>query len=130
VPARTSRKNLSEIGEPVDKSEWGMAPQTVNAYFNPLNNEIVFPAAILQPPFYDYLADEAVNYGGIGAVIGHEISHAFDDQGAKFDSDGNLINWWVTSVASSALTTASSGTTPKTDAPMILTVSPPNSAFS
>lgn len=90
-----ARKNLSEIGEPVDKAEWGMAPQTVNAYFNPLNNEIVFPAAILQPPFYDYLADEAVNYGGIGAVIGHEISHAFDDQGAKFDASGNLINWWT-----------------------------------
>ncbi len=88
-------KNLSEIGEAVDKSEWGMAPQTVNAYFNPLNNEIVFPAAILQPPFYDYLADEAVNYGGIGAVIGHEISHAFDDQGARFDGDGNLVNWWA-----------------------------------
>lgn len=90
-----ARKNLSEIGEPVDKKEWGMAPQTVNAYFNPLNNEIVFPAAILQPPFYDYLADDAVNYGGIGAVIGHEISHAFDDQGAKFDADGNLVNWWT-----------------------------------
>ncbi len=88
-------KNLSEIGEPVDKSEWGMSPQTVNAYFNPLNNEIVFPAAILQPPFYDYLADDAVNYGGIGAVIGHEISHAFDDSGARFDGDGNLANWWT-----------------------------------
>ncbi|MCH9661022.1 MAG: M13 family metallopeptidase [Bacteroidetes bacterium] len=87
-------KNLSEIGEPVDKTEWGMSPQTVNAYFNPLNNEIVFPAAILQPPFYDYLADEAVNYGGIGAVIGHEISHAFDDSGARFDANGNLVNWW------------------------------------
>ncbi|GGG13833.1 endothelin-converting protein [Dokdonia pacifica] len=88
-------KNYSEIGEPVDKSEWGMSPQTVNAYFNPLNNEIVFPAAILQPPFYNYTADEAVNYGGIGAVIGHEISHAFDDSGARFDSDGNLKNWWT-----------------------------------
>ena len=87
--------NLSEIGEPVDKSRWGMSPQTVNAYFNPLNNEIVFPAAILQPPFYNYTADEAVNYGGIGAVIGHEISHAFDDSGARFDSDGNLNNWWT-----------------------------------
>ena len=81
-------KNLGEIGEPVDRKEWGMSPQTVNAYFNPLNNEIVFPAAILQPPFYDYLADEAVNYGGIGAVIGHEISHAFDDSGSRFDGDG------------------------------------------
>lgn len=89
------KKNLSEIGQPVDKSEWGMPPQTVNAYFNPLNNEIVFPAAILQPPFYNYTADEAVNYGGIGAVIGHEISHAFDDSGARFDGDGNVNNWWT-----------------------------------
>jgi len=89
------QKNYNEIGEPVDKTEWGMSPQTVNAYFNPLNNEIVFPAAILQPPFYNYTADEAVNYGGIGAVIGHEISHAFDDSGARFDSDGNLKNWWT-----------------------------------
>ena len=88
-------KNYSEIGEPVDKSEWGMSPQTVNAYFNPMNNEIVFPAAILQPPFYNYTADDAVNYGGIGAVIGHEISHAFDDSGARFDADGNLKNWWT-----------------------------------
>ncbi|MFS4467028.1 M13 family metallopeptidase [Maribacter sp. 2210JD10-5] len=88
-------KNYEEIGEPVDKTEWGMSPQTVNAYFNPLNNEIVFPAAILQPPFYNYTADEAVNYGGIGAVIGHEISHAFDDSGARFDADGNLKNWWT-----------------------------------
>ena len=71
-----------------------MSPQTVNAYFNPFNNEIVFPAAILQPPFYDYKADEAVNYGGIGAVIGHEISHAFDDSGSRFDAEGNLVNWW------------------------------------
>ena len=89
------KKSISKIGEPVDKKEWGMAPQTVNAYFNPLNNEIVFPAAILQPPFYNYTADEAVNYGGIGAVIGHEISHAFDDSGARFDGDGNLNNWWT-----------------------------------
>lgn len=88
-------KNLSEIGEPVDKSRWGMPPQMVNAYFNPRNNEIVFPAAILQPPFYNWTADEAVNYGGIGAVIGHEISHAFDDSGARFDGDGNLKNWWT-----------------------------------
>jgi len=88
-------KSYSEIGEPVDKKEWGMSPQTVNAYFNPLNNEIVFPAAILQPPFYNYQADEAVNYGGIGAVIGHEISHAFDDSGARFDADGNVNNWWT-----------------------------------
>lgn len=89
------KQNIAEIGEPVDKTEWGMPPQTVNAYFNPLNNEIVFPAAILQPPFYNYTADEAVNYGGIGAVIGHEISHAFDDSGARFDADGNVNNWWT-----------------------------------
>lgn len=72
-----------------------MSPQTVNAYFSPSNNEIVFPAAILQAPFYDYRADAAVNFGGIGAVIGHEISHGFDDSGAKFDGDGNLVNWWT-----------------------------------
>ncbi|WP_040280620.1 M13 family metallopeptidase [Psychroserpens damuponensis] len=90
-----SEKNLAEIGTPVDKSKWGMPPQMVNAYFNPMNNEIVFPAAILQPPFYNWTADEAVNYGGIGAVIGHEISHAFDDSGARFDGDGNLKNWWT-----------------------------------
>ena len=86
------KDNLSKIDEPVDRTEWGMSPQTVNAYFNPFNNEIVFPAAILQPPFYDYKADEAVNYGGIGAVIGHEISHAFDDSGSRFDANGNLVN--------------------------------------
>lgn len=85
---------LSKLGKPVDKKVWGMSPQTVNAYFNPLFNEIVFPAAILQPPFYNYKADEAVNYGGIGAVIGHEISHCFDDQGSRFDADGNMKNWW------------------------------------
>lgn len=89
------RDNLDKIDEPVDRTEWGMSPQTVNAYFNPFNNEIVFPAAILQPPFYDYKADEAVNYGGIGAVIGHEISHAFDDSGSRFDANGNLVNWWT-----------------------------------
>ena len=88
-------RNLADLGEPVDRSRWGMSPQTVNAYFNPRNNEIVFPAAILQPPFYNYTADEAVNYGGIGAVIGHEISHAFDDSGARYDGDGNLKNWWT-----------------------------------
>lgn len=87
--------NLSDINEPIDKSEWGMPPQMVNAYFNPINNEIVFPAAILQPPFYNWTADDAVNYGGIGAVIGHEISHAFDDSGSRFDADGNLKNWWT-----------------------------------
>lgn len=87
--------NLADYGQPVDKTTWGMSPQTVNAYFNPSYNEIVFPAAILQPPFYNYKADEAVNYGGIGAVIGHEISHAFDDSGARYDGDGNLKNWWT-----------------------------------
>jgi len=87
-------KDIAKIGKPVDKTEWNMSPQTVNAYYNPLNNEIVFPAAILQPPFYNYKADAAVNFGGIGAVIGHEISHGFDDQGARFDADGNLHNWW------------------------------------
>ncbi len=88
-------KEMAKLGQEVDRTEWGMSPQTVNAYFNPVNNEIVFPAAILQPPFYDYRADEAVNYGGIGAVIGHEISHSFDDSGARFDGDGNLKNWWT-----------------------------------
>ena len=89
------KKNVEKMGKPVDKTEWGMSPQTVNAYFNPSNNEIVFPAAILQPPFYDYKADEAVNYGGIGAVIGHEISHGFDDSGSRYNADGNLVNWWT-----------------------------------
>ena len=89
------QKDLAKLGKPVDKTEWGMSPQTVNAYYNPSYNEIVFPAAILQPPFYDYKADEAVNYGGIGAVIGHEISHGFDDEGAAFNADGNLIDWWT-----------------------------------
>ena len=88
-------ENLKDFGKPVDKTRWGMSPQTVIAYFNPTNNEIVFPAAILQAPFYDYRADAAVNFGGIGAVIGHEISHGFDDSGAKFDGDGNLVNWWT-----------------------------------
>lgn len=89
------QRDLSKLGKPVDKTEWWMSPQTVNAYFNPTFNEIVFPAAILQPPFFDYKADAALNYGGIGAVIGHEISHGFDDQGAKFDANGNLKNWWT-----------------------------------
>lgn len=88
------RRNVDKLGKPVDKKEWQMNPQAVNAYYNPLFNEIVFPAGILQPPFYDYRADEAVNYGGIGAVIGHEISHGFDDQGSRFDAEGNLKNWW------------------------------------
>jgi putative endopeptidase len=89
------QRQLAKIGKPVDRSEWGMTPQTVNAYANPLLNEIVFPAAILQPPFFDPNADPAVNYGGIGAVIGHEISHHFDDQGRKFDMNGNLAEWWT-----------------------------------
>lgn len=86
---------LNKLGKPIDKSEWFMTPQTVNAYYNPVNNEIVFPAAILQPPFFNMEADDAVNYGGIGGVIGHEIGHGFDDQGAKYDGNGNLRNWWT-----------------------------------
>lgn len=93
----STKENLAELYQPVDRDRWGMAPQIVNAYHNPQNMEIVFPAAILQPPFYDYLADDAVNYGGMGAVIGHEISHAFDDQGAQFDANGNVVNWWTES---------------------------------
>ncbi|MDR2234511.1 MAG: M13 family peptidase [Chryseobacterium sp.] len=88
-------KKLEKIGKPVDKSEWGMTPQTVNAYYRAVNNEIVFPAAILQPPFFNPEADAAVNFGGIGAVIGHEITHGFDDSGAQFDGDGNLVDWWM-----------------------------------
>lgn len=88
------QRDIGKLSKPVDKEEWGMSPQTVNAYFNPSFNEIVFPAAILQPPFYNYQADEAVNYGGIGAVIGHEISHGFDDSGSRYNADGNLVNWW------------------------------------
>jgi len=88
-------ENIADLQKPVDKTRWGMSPQTVNAYYNASYNEIVFPAAILQPPFYDYKADEAVNYGGIGAVIGHEISHGFDDSGSRYNADGNLINWWT-----------------------------------
>ena len=88
-------RQLDRLHKPVDRKEWGMTPQTVNAYYNPSMNEIVFPAAILQPPFFDALADDAANYGGIGAVIGHEISHGFDDEGSKYDGDGNLQNWWT-----------------------------------
>jgi putative endopeptidase len=88
---------LAKIGAPVDRSEWYMTPQTVNAYYNPGMNEIVFPAAILQPPFFDIEADDASNYGAIGAVIGHEIGHGFDDQGSKYDGDGNLSDWWTES---------------------------------
>jgi putative endopeptidase len=85
---------LAKIGKPVDREEWHMAPQTVNAYYNPVMNEIVFPAAILQPPFFGLTHDDAVNYGAIGAVIGHEIGHGFDDQGSKYDGDGALTDWW------------------------------------
>ncbi|WP_024801441.1 M13 family metallopeptidase [Nocardia sp. BMG51109] len=88
-------RDLNKLGGPVDRDEWFMTPQTVNAYYNPGMNEIVFPAAILQPPFFDMNADDAANYGGIGAVIGHEIGHGFDDQGSKYDGDGNMIDWWT-----------------------------------
>jgi predicted metalloendopeptidase len=91
---------VHRLGQPVDREEWGMTPQTVNAYYNSVNNEIVFPAAILQPPFFNVRADDAVNYGAIGAVIGHEISHGFDDQGRKSDGDGNLRDWWTEADAS------------------------------
>ena len=87
--------NLSKLGKPTDKAEWGMSPQTVNAYYNPTTNEICFPAAILQPPFFNADADDAVNYGAIGVVIGHEMSHGFDDQGSLFDAKGNMVNWWT-----------------------------------
>jgi putative endopeptidase len=89
------QKELAKLGGPIDRQEWAMTPQTVNAYYNPTKNEIVFPAAILQPPFFNLAADDAVNYGGIGAVIGHEMGHGFDDQGSKYDSDGNMRNWWT-----------------------------------
>jgi len=88
-------RQLAKLGTPIDRSEWLMTPQTVNAYYNPPANEIVFPAAILQPPFFNLAADDAVNYGGIGAVIGHEIGHGFDDQGSKYDGQGNLKSWWT-----------------------------------
>ena len=91
----SSNRELAKLGGPVDREEWFMTPQTVNAYYNPGMNEIVFPAAILQPPFFDAGADDAANYGGIGAVIGHEIGHGFDDQGSKYDGDGHLIDWWT-----------------------------------
>jgi putative endopeptidase len=86
---------VAKIGKPVDRTEWGMTPQTVNAYYSAQKNEIVFPAAILQPPFFDASADDAINYGGIGAVIGHEMGHGYDDQGSKFDAHGNNVNWWT-----------------------------------
>ncbi|MCA8902681.1 MAG: M13 family metallopeptidase, partial [Hyphomonas sp.] len=87
--------NIADLGQPVDKKRWFMTPQTVNAYYNPSYNEIVFPAAILQPPFFNISADPAVNYGAIGGVIGHEMGHGFDDQGAKYDANGVLQNWWT-----------------------------------
>ena len=90
-----TQRELNKLGGPIDRTEWHMTPQTVNAYYNPTMNEIVFPAAILQPPFFNMLADDAVNYGGIGAVIGHELSHGFDDKGSKFDGQGNLRMWWT-----------------------------------
>ena len=93
--AWSTADNLSRLGKEVDRDEWFMSPQTVNAYYNPTTNEICFPAAILQPPFYNSTADDAVNYGAIGVVIGHEMTHGFDDQGRNFDKDGNMINWWT-----------------------------------
>ncbi len=90
-----SKRQLDKIGKPVDRAEWGMTPPTVNAYYNPNMNEIVFPAGILQPPFFNANADDAINYGGIGAVIAHEISHGFDDQGRQYDAEGNLRDWWT-----------------------------------
>ena len=89
------QRNINKLGKPIDREEWGMTPQTVNAYYNPELNEVVFPAAILQPPFFNAKADDAANYGGIGAVIGHEISHGFDDQGSQYDEKGNLRDWWT-----------------------------------
>ena len=90
-----SHRESSRVGQAVDRSEWAMTPETVNAYYSPSLNEIVFPAGILQPPFYDLTMDDAVNYGAIGAVIGHEMTHGFDDQGRKFDGNGNLRDWWT-----------------------------------
>ena len=90
-----SKRQLARIGKPVDKTEWHMTPQTVNAYYNPTQNEIVFPAGILQPPFFQADADDAVNYGAIGVVIGHEMTHGYDDQGRKYDGEGNLNEWWT-----------------------------------
>ena len=89
-----TRRNLNKIGQPIDRGEWGMAPQTINAYYNPLMNEIVFPAAIMQPPFFDGEIDDALNYGAMGGVIGHEFMHGFDDQGSRFDAQGNMSGWW------------------------------------
>jgi predicted metalloendopeptidase len=90
-----ARRTINKIGKPLDKQEWQMTPPTVNAYYDPTENNINFPAGILQPPFYDFKADDALNFGGMGAVIGHELTHGFDDQGALFDPEGNLKNWWT-----------------------------------
>jgi predicted metalloendopeptidase len=90
-----AKREINQIGKPLDRKEWGMTPPTVNAYYNPSRNEIVFPAGILQPPFFDKSMDDAVNFGGIGLVIGHELTHGFDDQGRKFDPQGNLRDWWT-----------------------------------
>jgi predicted metalloendopeptidase len=95
MAAWRSNDNLTRVGKPVDPKEWNMTPQTVNAYYNPSRNEVVFPAGILQPPFFNADADDAINYGGIITVIGHELTHGFDDQGAKFDAKGNLVDWWT-----------------------------------
>lgn len=93
--AAAIQRNLEKLGKPVDKTEWFTTPSTVTAYNNPSANEIVFPAGILQPPYFDNNADDALNYGGIGMVIGHELTHTFDDQGAQYDKDGNVNNWWT-----------------------------------
>ncbi len=90
-----ARRQIAKIGKPVDRNEWQMTPPTVNAYYSPAKNEIVFPAGILQSPFFDKQADDAMNFGGIGVVIGHELTHGFDDQGRKFDPQGNLRDWWT-----------------------------------
>jgi predicted metalloendopeptidase len=88
-------RDLNKVGKPVDRNEWGMSPPTVNAYYDPQLNEIVFPAGILQPPFFDFQADDAHNYGAMGAIIGHEMTHGFDDEGSQFDAHGNMKNWWT-----------------------------------
>ena len=88
-------KMMNKLGKPVDRTEWGMSPPTVNAYYNPSMNEIVFPAGIMQPPFFNPDADDALNYGSMGAIIGHELTHGFDDEGNKFDAKGNMLNWWT-----------------------------------
>ena len=88
-------RDLNKVGKPVDRTEWDMSPPTVNAYYNPQLNEIVFPAGILQPPFFDFQADDALNYGAMGAIIGHEMTHGFDDEGSQFDAQGNMKNWWT-----------------------------------